>query len=65
VLIGDQKQLPPTILSHACRLLERHSGLHLGESLFQRLVREGCPATMLEVQYRMHPAIAEFPARKW
>ncbi|KAK3269061.1 hypothetical protein CYMTET_22473, partial [Cymbomonas tetramitiformis] len=35
----------------------------LVESLFERLIRQGCPVTMLEVQYRMHPAIAEFPSR--
>ncbi|KAF8885662.1 P-loop containing nucleoside triphosphate hydrolase protein, partial [Infundibulicybe gibba] len=38
----------------------------LGTSLFERLMHEGVvPSIMLDVQYRMHPLIARFPAREF
>ncbi|XP_062574962.1 LOW QUALITY PROTEIN: helicase with zinc finger domain 2-like [Saccostrea cucullata] len=53
VLIGDHKQLSPVICStHAAEL-----GLDV--SLFERFANL---ATMLRYQYRMHPAICEFPS---
>jgi len=58
VLIGDQKQLPPTILceSAAARGLE--------VSLFERLLNSNVTeAIMLETQRRMHRSIADFPNR--
>ncbi|KAL7436987.1 hypothetical protein ACHAXM_005409 [Skeletonema potamos] len=60
VLAGDHKQLPPTIKS---TVSEVKNGL--GRTLFERLMasyeREsiGC-SKMLEVQYRMHQAIANW-----
>eukprot|EP00927_Polykrikos_kofoidii_P049320 TRINITY_DN43394_c0_g1_i1.p1 TRINITY_DN43394_c0_g1~~TRINITY_DN43394_c0_g1_i1.p1 ORF type:complete len:1620 (-),score=288.12 TRINITY_DN43394_c0_g1_i1:47-4906(-) len=56
VLLGDQQQLPPTVLSYRARMLG------LSESLFERLIRLGVPHKMLRTQYRMHPAISAFPA---
>jgi len=54
ILIGDQCQLPPTVLSdHA-----ENEGL--GESLFTRLVTQGVRPVLLDTQYRMHPLICEF-----
>lgn len=56
VLIGDQKQLPATVLS---KLAQRDG---LGTSLFERMVdSNGVVPTMLQDQRRMHSSIAEFP----
>lgn len=56
ILIGDQCQLQPMIKSDLGRSQD------LGVSLFNRLCRQGiCPA-MLDTQYRMHPAICDFPS---
>ena len=57
VLIGDQKQLPPTIISRDA------DAAGLGVSLFERMLARGIRAFMLKVQYRMHPAIATFPSK--
>jgi DNA polymerase III delta prime subunit len=57
VLIGDQNQLPPTIISREAE------AAGLGESLFERFIRSGIRTYMLKVQYRMHPAIALFPSK--
>ena len=57
VLIGDHKQLGPTVL---CREAEQKG---LGGTLFERLLSNGMTPHMLRVQYRMHPAIAAFPAQ--
>jgi DNA replication ATP-dependent helicase Dna2 len=47
VLIGDDRQLPPVVRTRA-----------LGFSIFERLKREHPGAvTLLDTQYRMHPAI--------
>ncbi|CAK0830568.1 unnamed protein product, partial [Prorocentrum cordatum] len=55
VLLGDHCQLPPTVGSD----LAAKEGL--GLSLFERLARSGVKPTLLQQQYRMHPAISEFP----
>jgi len=54
ILIGDQCQLPPTVLSDVAETED------LGESLFTRLVTQGVRPVLLDTQYRMHPHIAEF-----
>ncbi|XP_055954676.1 helicase with zinc finger domain 2-like isoform X2 [Patella vulgata] len=53
VLIGDHKQLQP-ILSE-----QKAKQLGLQTSLFERYARQ---ALMLEIQYRMHEGIMEFPS---
>ena len=59
-LIGDHKQLPPVITSPQAQ------AQGLGVSLFERLSGEGgLPTLMLDVQYRMHPAISRFPAAEF
>jgi len=59
VLIGDQQQLAPTILSKAAKKA------HLDQSLFDRLQRAGAPAYLLYEQYRMHPEIMKFPSAEF
>lgn len=57
ILVGDPRQLPPTVLS------DEASRLGLSMSLFERLERAGHEVLMLTVQYRMHPEIRQFPSR--
>lgn len=55
-LVGDHKQLAPTVVCQNCEL----EGL--GQPLFTRFVKLGVKPLMLETQYRMHPALAAYPA---
>ncbi|ETO21592.1 putative DNA helicase [Reticulomyxa filosa] len=65
VLIGDQKQLPPTVFSKEAK------DLGLGVTLFDRFINRldrlswllspQLSQTLLSVQYRMHPDIAYWP----
>merc|ERR1719171_1323832 len=57
VLVGDQKQLPATVLSQDAK----NGGL--GESLFERMIANGVKPTLLVEQRRMHSSISEFPNR--
>ena len=59
ILVGDHRQLPPTIIS-----LDAENG-GLGIPLFERLLENGVPAHMLTTQYRMHPTIREFPSARF
>ncbi|KAA6418527.1 MAG: hypothetical protein FRX49_11473 [Trebouxia sp. A1-2] len=56
VLVGDPKQLPPTVLSRAAE------ASNLAQSLFERLQQADYPVTMLSQQYRMHPDISAWPS---
>ena len=56
VLVGDPQQLPATIRSELGRAMD------MERSLFERLQRCGAPVSVLSVQYRMHPAIRQFPS---
>lgn len=58
VLAGDQKQLPPTVLSQSAL------AAGLGETLFERLIGLGLEYTLLDTQYRMHPDIMTFPSQR-
>ncbi|RNF26065.1 putative nonsense mRNA reducing factor 1 [Trypanosoma conorhini] len=57
VLVGDSKQLQPTILCQAA------AARGLKRSLLQRLLQQGHRSYLLRVQYRMHPDICAFPNR--
>ncbi|XP_061168140.1 helicase with zinc finger domain 2-like [Saccostrea echinata] len=56
VLIGDHKQLRPVLKSNYA------AELGLEKSLFERYSDR---ATMLRIQYRMHPGICEFPSNEF
>ena len=56
VLVGDSKQLPPTVVSRDAV----DTGLQI--SIFERMERLGVKVSLLDLQYRMHPQIAAFPS---
>lgn len=56
ILVGDHCQLGPVIM---CKKAARAG---LCQSLFERLVLLGIKPIRLQVQYRMHPCLAEFPS---
>ena len=59
ILVGDHKQLPPTVISKKAE----HGGL--GRSLFERLIDVGIQTNLLDIQYRMHPVLREFPSARF
>jgi regulator of nonsense transcripts 1 len=59
VLVGDHCQLGPVIM---CKKAAK-AGLH--QSLFERLIFLGIRPMRLEVQYRMHPCLSEFPSQSF
>nr|QNO54086.1 RecBCD enzyme subunit RecD [Methanosarcinales archaeon ANME-1 ERB6] len=61
IMAGDHKQLPPTILN------ENAARGNLSRSLFERLLEMYGDKirVMLDVQYRMNDAIAEFPGKEF
>lgn len=60
VLVGDQNQLPPTVL---CKDINENVGFGLEVSLFVRLWLTGVRTQLLNMQYRMHPVLAQFPSQ--
>ena len=56
VLVGDHKQLGPVIMN------KKAAKAGLNQSLFERLVKLGLTPIRLNVQYRMHPCLSEFPS---
>lgn len=58
-LVGDPNQLPATVLS------ARASEYSYSKSLFKRLMNAGYPVHMMNMQYRMHPAISAFPSNEF
>lgn len=59
ILIGDHMQLGPVVLSK-----EAATG-GMNRSLFERMVKLGLRPVRLEVQYRMHPALSQFPSESY
>lgn len=57
ILVGDPQQLPATIFSLSGR------NTKYDRSLFQRLEEAGHKVHLLDTQYRMIPAISNFPRR--
>ncbi|KAI0475903.1 hypothetical protein GGR56DRAFT_442056 [Xylariaceae sp. FL0804] len=60
ILVGDPKQLPPTVLSQSA------ARYGYDQSLFVRMQRN-CPddVHLLDTQYRMHPEISMFPSQEF
>ncbi|EJD53198.1 ATP dependent helicase [Auricularia subglabra TFB-10046 SS5] len=56
VLVGDHQQLGPVIMN------KKAARAGLTQSLFERLVLIGNRPIRLQVQYRMHPCLSEFPS---
>lgn len=56
ILVGDHKQLPPTILSENAK--------ELSISLFERMLKNS-RYVILDTQYRMNPLINEFPSNEF
>ncbi|VEU23215.1 DEKNAAC104325 [Brettanomyces naardenensis] len=56
VLVGDHQQLGPVILN------KKAGDAGLRQSMFERLIFLGHTPLRLEVQYRMHPSLSEFPS---
>jgi len=56
VLVGDHQQLGPVIMN------KKAAKAGLNQSLFERLVILGLAPIRLNVQYRMHPCLSEFPS---
>jgi len=56
VLVGDHCQLGPVVMCKAA------AKAGLTQSLFERLVLIGVRPIRLQVQYRMHPTLSEFPS---
>ena len=59
VLVGDPRQLPPTVTSPEAK------GCGLDASLFERLQAGGLAPILLDTQYRMHPTVAAFPSSRF
>lgn len=59
VLVGDHLQLCPMTKS------PKVAQLNITRSLFARLVEVGVEPCMLDVQYRMHPKICEWPSMQF
>jgi regulator of nonsense transcripts 1 len=56
VMVGDHQQLGPVIMN------KKAARAGLTQSLFERLVVLGNRPIRLQVQYRMHPCLSEFPS---
>ncbi|KAK7402855.1 DEAD-box type RNA helicase [Neonectria punicea] len=60
VLVGDPKQLPPTVLSQSA------ARFGYDQSLFVRMQQNHPKSVhLLDMQYRMHPEISMFPSREF
>lgn len=57
ILVGDPKQLPPTVIS------QQAEQLGYSQSLFVRMYQQAPQNVyLLSIQYRMHPSISFFPS---
>lgn len=60
IMVGDPNQLPPTVLSQAA------ASFNYEQSLFVRMQKMYPESVyLLDVQYRMHPAISKFPSSEF
>lgn len=56
IMVGDHQQLGPVIMN------KKAAAAGLSQSLFQRMVAINFRPVRLQVQYRMHPCLSEFPS---
>ncbi|KXS20998.1 P-loop containing nucleoside triphosphate hydrolase protein [Gonapodya prolifera JEL478] len=56
VLVGDHQQLGPVIMN------KKAAQAGLNQSLFERMVLLNMRPIRLQIQYRMHPCLSEFPS---
>lgn len=56
IVVGDHCQLGPVVTSKPV------ASAGLARSLFERLIILDCRPIRLKIQYRMHPALSEFPS---
>lgn len=62
MLVGDPKQLSPTVISEAGKAYKLDQSLYCRlYSIFERHNSPNSPITMLTTQYRMHSEICQFP----
>lgn len=60
ILVGDPKQLPPTVLSQSA------ARYGYDQSLFVRMQKNHAKDVhLLDMQYRMHPEISTFPSKEF
>ncbi|KAJ4408860.1 DEAD-box type RNA helicase [Gnomoniopsis sp. IMI 355080] len=60
ILVGDPKQLPPTVLSRSA------AEFGYAQSLFVRMQQNHPKSVhLLDTQYRMHPEISAFPSKEF
>ncbi|KAL2198713.1 SEN1 N terminal-domain-containing protein [Corynascus similis CBS 632.67] len=60
ILVGDPKQLPPTVLSQSA------ARYGYDQSLFVRMQKNHAKDVhLLDMQYRMHPEISKFPSQEF
>jgi regulator of nonsense transcripts 1 len=60
VIVGDQNQLGPTVSEET---LSKVEGYNI--SLFERMIENNFPFSILDTQFRMHPAISAFPSKQF
>lgn len=56
IMVGDHRQLGPVLMNKAC------TKAGFDRSMFERLMQVGIRPIRLQVQYRMHPSLSEFPS---
>ena len=61
VLVGDHKQLQPTVIAK----IHSHKTTKYNRSFFERLINSGAKAHLLTMQYRMVPQLRAFPSEQF
>lgn len=56
IMVGDHRQLGPVLMNKTC------VKAGFDRSMFERLMQVGVRPIRLQVQYRMHPSLSEFPS---
>lgn len=59
IIVGDHRQLEPVVLSRRCRF---HGYM---KTMMDRIISLDFTPVMLDMQYRMHPVLAEFSSHQY